>query len=117
MKHNLGDEARIKHIIEAISNIEIILKNVSFEEFESNIEKRYSIERLIEIIGEATNHISEEVLYNNETSTPWKQIVATRNILSHEYFRIDNEILYKIAINGMIPLKKDIEKILNSIQK
>ena len=47
MKHELGDKARISHVIEAIDNIEIILNNVSFEEFSKNIEKKLAIERLL----------------------------------------------------------------------
>lgn len=117
MKHELGDKARISHVIEAIENIEIILNNVSFEEFSKNIEKKLAIERLLEIIGEATNHISEEVLYNSKTSSPWKKIIATRNMISHEYFRVDETLLYEIATKNMMPLKKDIQTILKDLDK
>ena len=41
MKHELGDKARISHVIEAIENIEVILNNISFEEFSKNIEKNW----------------------------------------------------------------------------
>ena len=117
MRHELGDKARILHVIEAIENIETILKNVSFEEFSNNLEKKLAIERLLEIIGEATNYISEEVLFKSETETPWKQIIATRNIISHEYFRVDEQMLFQIATIDIIPLKKDIEKILKDLDK
>ena len=90
MKHNLGDTNRIIHILEAINNIE----------------KRAAIERMLEIIGEATNHISEEVLYNNEYSSSWRKIIATRNIIAHEYFRVDYDVLFEIATKEIIPLKK-----------
>jgi uncharacterized protein with HEPN domain len=116
MKHDLGDKARIKHVIEAIENIEIILDEISFEEFSENLEKKLAIERLLEIIGEATNHISEEVLYNSKTSSPWSKIIATRNLISHEYFRIDESLLYQIATKEMILLKKDIQIILNDLE-
>jgi uncharacterized protein with HEPN domain len=115
MKHNLGDKARIIHVIEAIENIETILSEVTFEVFATNLEKKFAIERLLEIIGEATNHISEDILYNDKTSTPWKQIIATRNIISHEYFRVDLKMLYQIATAEMIPLKKDIQTILKDL--
>jgi uncharacterized protein with HEPN domain len=117
MKHNLGDRERIIHIIEAIENIEIILRGVSLEDFSNNLEKKLAIERLLEIIGEATNHISEEVLHNTKTSSPWKKIISTRNIISHEYFRIDETLLYQIATIDMVPLKKDIQSILKDLDQ
>ena len=61
MKHNLTDKNRIEHIIEAISNLENFLKDVSFEEFSNNKEKILAFERSLEIIGEAANHISEKL--------------------------------------------------------
>ena len=115
MKRDLGDKARINHVIDAIENVEIILENVTFDDFSNNLEKRLAIERLLEIIGEATNHISEEILYNSKTSSPWKQIIATRNLISHEYFRIDVKMLFQIATVEMIPLKIDIQTILKNL--
>jgi uncharacterized protein with HEPN domain len=117
MKHDLGDKARVLHVIEAIQNIEAILLDVSFEDFSKNIEKKLAIERLIEIIGEATNHISEEVLYNSKTSSPWRKIISTRNMISHEYFRIDASLLFQIATKEMIPLKNDIQIILENLDQ
>jgi uncharacterized protein with HEPN domain len=34
MKHNLGDRNRIEHILEAISDLQLFLKDVDFESFE-----------------------------------------------------------------------------------
>lgn len=52
-----------------------------------------------------------------DNSTPWRQIINTRNLIVHEYFRVDIEIIYKIATNNIIPLKKDIEKIVKNLDK
>jgi len=117
MKHNLTDINRIEHIIESITNLESFLENVSFEEFSNNKEKILAVERSLEIIGEASNNISEKIILHPEISTPWRQIISTRNIIAHEYFRVDIEIIYKIATNNIIPLKKDIQTILKDLDK
>ncbi len=117
MKHNLGDKERINHILEAISNLEKFIENVDLESFINNAEKIAAVERMFEIIGEATNHISEEVLYKKDNSTPWRKIIAVRNIIEHEYFRIDYDILYDIAKKDIIPLKEDIQTILKDLDK
>ena len=116
MKHNLGNLERINHILDAIEKIEIITENISMETFNSNMEKYLSVERLLEIIGEAANHISEEVLYDEDNSTPWKLIIGLRNILSHEYFIVYSKTIYQLATKDIVPLKKEILRIKNKLE-
>lgn len=61
MKGQLTDKIRIQHILDAISEIEVYLTSVSFEDFLANSEKRFATIKQIEIIGEACNHISNEL--------------------------------------------------------
>jgi uncharacterized protein with HEPN domain len=117
MKHELGDKKRIEHLLEAISDLELFLKDVDFDSFKNNKEKQSAVERKLEIIGEATNHISEKIIFHPEISTPWRQIINTRNIIIHEYFRVDIEIIFKIATEEIIPLKKNIQTILKDLEK
>lgn len=110
------DLVRINHILNCIEDINEILNEVSEEEFLKNKEKKYSIERLLEIIGESTNHISEETLYDADNSTPWNKIISFRNFVAHEYFRIDYTIIYKLAKNQILPLKNEIIRIKNKLE-
>src|SRR5690606_2838375 len=116
MKPKLVNIARLEHIIDSIEKIEITMQGVSLDEFIENWEKRLLVERLLEIIGEASKHISDEVLYDEENSTPWKKIISTRNFLSHEYFRIDYDLVYKIVTIDIIPLKKEILRIKTKLE-
>ncbi len=42
----------------------------------------------LQIIGEASNNLSQKLIANYP-QVPWAEIIAFRNILVHEYFRID----------------------------
>lgn len=74
-----------------------------------------AIVRSLEIIGEATKKISEEV----KIAYPfveWKKMAGLRDKLIHDYFGIDYEIVTDIVVNK-IPLLDDfIEQIINDIQ-
>ena len=61
MKQPLSDELRVRHVIDAIKEIELYLHNVSKEEFLANSEKRFATIKQIEIIGEACARISPAV--------------------------------------------------------
>ncbi len=117
MKPKLSDSVRIEHILEAIADLELFLKDVDFELFESNKEKQAAVERKLEIIGEAVNKLSEKILYHPQIATPWRKIVNTRNVISHEYFKVDTEVIYKIATEEIIPLKNDIKFVLGNLEK
>lgn len=116
MRHKIGNLARVQHIADAIDKIEIIMKEVDFETFVNDFEKRLAIERLLSIIGEASNHIDEEILFDEENATPWKSIIGLRNFLSHEYFRVDYDVIYNIAVHQTVPLKKEILRIKNKLE-
>jgi uncharacterized protein with HEPN domain len=55
------DEAYLKHILEAISNIEKFIEGLTREEFLKNVEKQYAVLGGLEIIGEAAKNLSKEL--------------------------------------------------------
>ena len=60
MQGSLGDKARLNHILDAIDEIEKYLVDVDFDLFENNSMMRFACIKQLEIIGEASSHISEE---------------------------------------------------------
>ena len=61
MKQSLSDELRVRHVLDAIMEINSYLQKTSLEEFLSNSEKRFATIKQLEIIGEACNRISPSV--------------------------------------------------------
>jgi uncharacterized protein with HEPN domain len=59
MKQSLSDEPRVRHVSDAIAEIDSYLQRVSLEEFLPNSEKRFATIKQLEIIGEACNPISQ----------------------------------------------------------
>lgn len=59
----------------------------------------------LQIIGEAANDLSK-VLKNQHSVIPWQQIIGLRNLLVHEYFRIDKQLVWDIATKDLPLLKK-----------
>lgn len=116
MNSKINDINRIEHIIENIEYVEKIVDNATLEEIIGNFEKRLALERALEIIGEATKHISEEILHDKQNTSPWRKIIGLRNILSHEYFRMDYDVIYEISKKDIVPLKKEILRIKNKLE-
>ena len=111
MKQPLSDELRVRHVIDAIKEIESYLHNVSKEEFLANSEKRFATIKQIEIIGEACTRISP-VVKEKYPEVEWKNIIGFRNISIHEYFGVNFQIVWQIAQNDLPVLKGQFSKIL-----
>ena len=115
MKSELGDKIRLQHILDAVEEIERYILKVEFNDFINNSMMRFACIKQMEIIGEASNHISNE-LKSKFTDVEWAQIVGMRNVFAHEYFGIDSSLVWEIIKNDIPELKEKIKLILQSIQ-
>jgi uncharacterized protein with HEPN domain len=115
MKGPLNDQIRVKHILDAISEVETYIAGVSLQEFLANSEKRFATTKQIEIIGEACNYLSAE-LKKNHDSIEWRPIIAFRNISIHEYFGVNFKIVWEIATIDLPILKGKVSEIAASLQ-
>ncbi|RLD60990.1 MAG: hypothetical protein DRI95_14730 [Bacteroidetes bacterium] len=99
-------------MIEAINSInDYIGTPRQFIDYENNKQLRRSVEREIEIIGEAVNRIKKEMPELEIINS--KQINATRNRVAHAYDAVDNAIIWGIVINHLPGLKQEVEQLLN----
>ena len=60
MRSSQGDKIRLQHILDAILEIESYLIDVDFDSFLENSMMKFACIKQMEIIGEASNHISED---------------------------------------------------------
>jgi len=97
----------IEHIIENIEDIESFTKKVNKRDFLENKEKQNAIIRSLEIIGEAVKNISPEIK-SKYPKTPWKEIAVTRDKISHHYFGVDLELIWKILEKNIPELKREM---------
>jgi uncharacterized protein with HEPN domain len=83
-----------------------IIEGQSRDSLDDNIVITLALTRLIEIMGEAANHVSEETRARLST-IPWRNIVGMRNRVIHDYGNVNHDILWK-TITEHIPILIDI---------
>ena len=106
----------IKHILESVKAIEEFSENLDEEELHSNRLKQSAIVREIEIIGEASKNISEEIK-EKYPKIPWRKIIGTRDKLIHHYFGVDLGAVWKVIKDKIPELENQILKIKADLEK
>lgn len=106
----------IQDILESINDIENFIKGMNFDDFKNDRKTVNAVVRSIEIIGEASKKIPKSIR-DIRPDIPWKKMSGMRDKLTHEYFGIDIEIIWKVAAEEINKLKPGIQHILNSLQE
>ena len=109
-----GIKLYLEDIKDSIRKIEKYTRSVDFDEFSRDEKLIDAVVRNLSIIGEAVIHIPKEIKAKN-TDVAWKEIKGMRNKVVHEYFGIDEEILWKTVQDDLPVFKKQIAKLLTSI--
>src|ERR1035437_4670133 len=114
MRGRLGDKVRLQHSIEAIQEIENYLNAVDYDQFMSNSMMRFACIKQLEIVGEASNHISDDIK-SRFIEIKWAQIIGMRNIFVHQYFGVDYTLIWEIINNDLPALTIKMIEILDAI--
>jgi uncharacterized protein with HEPN domain len=106
----------VKDILDAIDKIEEFIGNMEYGEFIQDDKTSTAVVKKIEIIGEAIKNISRDVRvkYN---AIPWKDIVGMRNKITHNYFKIDYEIVWNVVKEKLPALKIQVEQVLKEMDE
>ncbi len=102
------DAAYLWDMLDAARAIQNFVLPHSFEEYKSDRMLRGAVERHIEIIGEAASRVSRG-FQAAHPEIPWRQIVAQRNILAHEYGEIDDSLVWRVATDRIPELIRQLE--------
>ncbi len=67
--------------------------------------------KLVETVGEAANRVSEKTKKKHET-VPWSQIIGMRNRLVHGYHDVNLDVLWKVILQDLPLLIKQLDTII-----
>jgi uncharacterized protein with HEPN domain len=88
------DKLLLQDIIENTENIFEFTRDKSLDNFLADKMRVLAVVRCFEVIGEASNLISEETKINHPL-VEWRMMADFRNILIHQYFGIDYDVLWQ----------------------
>jgi len=100
-------------ILESGSAILDFIEGLSFEDFCDDRKTYSAVIREFEIIGEAVGKLPESFT-KRRPDVEWQDIKDFRNLLSHEYFGVDLEIVWKIIEDDLPALMDAVREIVGT---
>ena len=100
----------LDHILECIDLIEDYSEGISETEFMNSASLQDMIIRRIEIIGEAVKNLPSD-LKREHPEIPWRDIAGLRDIVVHQYFGLDLELIWDVVTRDIPDLKPKILEI------
>src|SRR5262245_65787923 len=99
-----GDQLYLRHILDAIIKIEGYIA-VGREIFLSTSYWQDAVIRQLEIIGEATKRLSQD-LRSQHHQSPWRRIAGLRDVLIHDYMGLDLAAAWELTQTDLTMLQK-----------
>ena len=100
---------RLRDILGAARLIASYLKDTTETDFLANSEKQDAVIRRIEIIGEATAHLTESTR-QAVPELPFRKMRGMRNIVAHDYANVDLKIVWEVGVVHMPEILTVLEK-------
>lgn len=105
------------HILEAIERIHLYIEDMGEVAFLEDRKTQDAVIRNFEIMGEAAHNIERyhAQFAAEHVDVPWTAVYTMRNRVSHGYFQVDLEVVWKTIHNDLPELHAQIRKLLEQI--
>ena len=88
-----------------------LVRRVTFESLSKDFMRKLALERTLELLGEAARGVSAE-FQTRHPQVDWRALIGQRNVLAHDYGKINHRRLYDTARQNVPVLLAELDRIL-----
>lgn len=98
----------LEEILDSAERIQTYTHELTYAQFTEDVEKQDAVIRRMEIIGDAVKGLPDEFRTKYDR-VPWRKIAGARDVLIHEYFRVDLGLTWDT-------IKQDIPELISEVR-
>ena len=106
----------LEDILEAVEKIKAYTRGQSLTTLLEDPLRADALVFNLLVIGEAAGYVPKD-LRSNYPEVPWRQIVGLRNVIAHQYFQIDLEIVWDIVESELEMLEQTVRVMLSDLRE
>lgn len=107
------DRVRLLHMLDAARETGALTAGMSRDDFKADRVVSLAVIRLLEVLGEAANSVSEGVR-RDHPEVPWSRMISMRHRLIHGYYDTDMDIIWSTVSEDIPPLVRVLEDIVRA---
>ena len=101
----------VEDILDAMDKAEILIADVTYEQFAGDFRIHFAVVRALEIIGEATKRLPSD-LRDQYPAIPWKGMAGMRDRIIHGYDTVDLQIVWDVVKRDIPQIRPQVQQIL-----
>ena len=103
-------------MVQAATKATEFVRGMTFEQFESDDRTLFAVVRALEVVGEAAKRIPESMRAQHPM-VPWSSMTGMRDKLIHEYFGVNQKVVWKTVTEDLPPLIPTLQRLLNAVSE
>jgi len=108
--NNKDNTAYLRLMLDSFAKINRFTKGMTFEDFSSDEKTQSAVIMQLQVTGELAKKVSEN--FKKSIDVPWKNMAGLRDLVSHDYFGLDIDIIWHTAKESVLETEKNIRKYL-----
>lgn len=116
MREPRRDYERLQHILSAIDRVLKYTHGKTHDDLVADDMMYYAVVKNIEIMGEAANMLTNDFTASHP-EVPWKMVRGMRNYIVHEYFQIDDAVVWGVVSDDLPGLRKQIAQYISEMSE
>ena len=106
------DPVYVGHMLDSAAKAVEKVAGMAREDFDRDENLRLALTHLLQIIGEAARRVSTE-FQDGHPEIPWKAIIGMRHKVVHDYFGVDEDVVWHTATVELPPLVEKLRGVLS----
>jgi uncharacterized protein with HEPN domain len=101
----------VAHMLDVCQQALELAESKTREDYNQDLALRLALTHLIQVIGEAAQHVEAGFRFEHE-QVPWREVIGMRHRIVHDYLNVDEDIIWEVVQQDLPQLASQLKQIV-----